>query len=161
MLVHVEIDVPILSRRHPNANNHVDTAGSKRHQNENWLGIRENALIGGNKLTQRAFDLLVILTIFHRDGPFYTTSVLLAVIHHRSAAQRAVGQIDHLIIGRDKDSIEDLNLAYRTGIRLKLDKVSNFVRTEKKNQKAAGEILQITRECHTNRQTGRSQKGCE
>ena len=65
MLVHVEIDVPILSRRHPNADNHVNTAGSKRHQNENWLGIRENALIGGNEFTQGTFYLLEVLTIFH------------------------------------------------------------------------------------------------
>lgn len=29
VLVHVEIDVPKLSRRHPNADNHVNTAGSE------------------------------------------------------------------------------------------------------------------------------------
>ena len=39
-------------------------------------------------------------------------------------------------------------------MRLKLDGIPNFVRTEEKNQKTTGEILQIPREGHTDRQTG-------
>ena len=151
-LVQIEKDTPIVSIIDPRTCRDIHRTIAKRGQIDNRCGILLNTLVRAHHLDQHAACNLNIIAIRNGDIPVDTTRCGLRVVVDDTRRNRAVGNVDNLVIDRRDYRVEERNLLDRTCLTLSLDVVANAIGTQQQDHHTTREILHRAAQCHTDSQ---------
>ena len=158
-LVHFEHHVPIVFCLRPDTNHDIHTAGIQCLQHDHRSRCSQDTRVGINDSLEDGTHLLNVFTILHAKNPLQTTRLLLVVVGHGIAAERTVGDVDHAIVRRGNQRMENLNLLNRTTSARSIDIVAHLERLEDENNQSARKVGQIARQSHTDGNTRGGQQG--
>ena len=113
-LVHIEVNSPIISTLYPNTDNNIYTACIQSMKGYKRCRVSKDTLKFPNKPPNILFHLIIVHTIFNANSPSPTAGIFTTIIGHCTTAQGSVRYINHFIISRSQNRMEDLYLTYRT-----------------------------------------------
>ena len=108
---------------------------------------------------QDGTHLLYIFTILYAEDPLQTTRLLLVVVGHGVAAERAVGDVDHAVVRGGNQRMENLDFLDRTASAGGVNVVAHLEGLEDEDNQSTRKVGQVARQSHTDGNTGGGQQG--